>query len=350
MVKLLFYIALLSQIHQPPRSRNLFHETRPAMGTSFEVYLYAPDRAAAKELFELVFVEVERLEGALSNYRPSSEISRINRLAGRQKVTTDPEIFGLIERSLAFSRQTTGAFDITVGPLTKAWGFFRGQGGLPSEKELVRARARTGWRFVELDVDSRMIRFLRPDIELDLGGVGKGYALDRVAAVLEARGVQTALVSAGQSSYLALGAPPGEKGWLVHVPHPEDRSKRLSSVFLKDEALSTSGSTEKFFELEGRRYSHIINPRTGYPVEGIVQVTVSSSTAESADALSTSLFVLGPKNGRELLDTHGGASALIVKMDEALDQTEVITIDWPGQSLTESKSLHRKNSSRSDNP
>jgi thiamine biosynthesis lipoprotein len=338
MLKPLICLLLLFYPLEAPPLQELFHETRPAMGTTFAVYLYAPDQTAAEELFELAFQETERIEAALSNYRPTSELSRINRLAGSGPVTTDPEVFGLIERSLELSRRTAGAFDITVGPLMKAWGFFRGRGRLPSEGELARARAGTGWRFVELDRRGRTIRFLHPEIELDLGAIGKGYALDRVAAVLRAQGTRNALVSAGQSSYAALGAPPNETGWPVHVPNPIDQGERLSTIFLNDRSLSTSGSTEKFFTLEGRKYCHIIDPRSGYPVEEVTQVTVLFSSAEVADALSTSLFVLGPDTARSITESYAGASVLMVtRVEGAVDRTEVVALDWPGKSYIKAR-------------
>jgi thiamine biosynthesis lipoprotein len=304
----------------------LFSDKRPAMGTEFEIHLYAADQVRAQELFEEAFDEIERIEAALSHYRPLSELSRINNLAPRSAVTTDPEVFALLERAFDHSRVSDGAFDITVGGLMKAWGFFRGAGRYPSEKELADARQQIGWQRVTLDPTKRSIRFLAPKLELDLGGIGKGYALDRVAALLREEGVQAALLSSGSSSIYAIGAPPGKKGWPVRVADPLDRTRTLSTVVLKDESLSTSGNYEKFFRLNGRVYCHIMDPRTGRPVEGITQTTVIAPEAVDSDALSKTTFVLGPERAAPILAKLPGTGAMIVTDKRGADR--VAEIRW----------------------
>jgi thiamine biosynthesis lipoprotein len=309
----LIFVAVLAlaaaclSAQQRPR---LFTVTRPAMGASFTIHLYAADERAAAALLEMAFEEVERLEDMLSNYRPSSELSRINRQAAHAPVVTDPEMFSFLETALDFSRRSDGAFDITVGPLARAWGFFRGQGRRPSREELALARRDVGWRKVQLDPRQRAVRFLAPGVQLDPGGIGKGYAVDRVIALLREAGVQAALVDAASSTIAALGAPPGEPGWLVQVPHPGDRARSVSTVLLRDSALSTSGSSAQFFRAGRRTYSHIFDPRTGRPVQGMLQDTVVAPSATPADALSTALFVLGPEKGKKLLQGVSGARAL----------------------------------------
>ena len=295
-----------------PAPESLFSETRPAMGTSFEVHLYAADRERARELFEAAFDEIERVEAALSNYRPSSELSRINAQAASAAVTTDPEVFGLLVRGFEYSRLSDGAFDMTVGRLMKAWGFFRGSGRFPSEEELARVREQTGWRRVGLDPARRSVSFLAPGLELDPGGIGKGYALDRVAELLREQGVTAALLASGSSSIYALGAPHGKAGWAVRVPDPVERTRALSTVTLKDQSLSTSGNYEKFFRMGGRTYCHIMDPRTGRPVEGVLQTTVIAPQATDSDALSTAVFVLGPERGARLLAGVAGAAGMVV--------------------------------------
>src|SRR5918997_1372611 len=180
----LIVAALATTLSAGPAREALFSESRPAMGTTFEIHLYAADRARAAELFEAAFEEIERVEAALSNYRPASELSRINAQAASGAVVTDPEVFALVARAFEHSRLSGGAFDITVGRLMKAWGFFRGAGRFPSDEELLHAREQTGWRRVALDPARRSIKFLTPGLELDPGGIGQGYALDRVAALL----------------------------------------------------------------------------------------------------------------------------------------------------------------------
>jgi hypothetical protein len=202
---------------QPDGRDSLFHFTRPAMGTTAELFLYAKNGERAAELFEATFAEIKEVETALSNHLPTSELSRINREAGTGPVTTDPEVFGLIRQALALSDRTDGAFDITVGPLMKAWGFFRVAGSFPSQAELAEARFSTGWKKVVLDEEARTIRFLTPGLELDLGGIGKGWALDRAARTLRRLGVGSALVGLGQSSFFAL---PGGNTVHDHDPRP----------------------------------------------------------------------------------------------------------------------------------
>jgi thiamine biosynthesis lipoprotein len=298
------------------------------MGTEAELFLYADDGARAQGLFEAAFAEMERVEEALSLYRPASELSRINREAGAQAVTTDPEVFGLIHEALEFSARTEGAFDITVGPLMRAWGFFQGKGRRPAERELEGARRSSGWEKVELNLEARSVRFLIPGVELDMGGMGKGWALDRAGRVLRELGVTAALLSLGKSSYLALGAPPGARGWLVTVTDPDAPGRVLSEVYLRDRALATSGSRENSFALDGKRYGHIIDPRTGMPATGgTIQVTVTGATAARTDVLSTALFVLGPRAGKDALTADPGARGLFVM--EAGIKPGAVLLDWP---------------------
>lgn len=303
---------------------SLFHQARSAMGTTFEVYLYAPDRATAGTLFEAAFETVEQVEATFSTYRSTSELSRINAEAARGPVTTDPEVWGLLQRSFAYSRRSGGAFDISVGRLMRAWGFFRGEGRFPSDAEL--AATPTGWEHVVLDPAARTITFEQDGIELDVGGIGKGYALDRVADHLRALGVDRALLGLGGSSFYAIGTPPGESGWKVRIPDPFDREQTLAAVDLRDASLSTSGSYEKFFMLDGVRYCHIIDPRTRRPVPGRMQVTVVAPRAEDSDALSTALFVLGPEDGAALLGDGRAGQALFVEGPPTA--TQVVPLYW----------------------
>jgi thiamine biosynthesis lipoprotein len=297
------------------------------MGTTVEIYLYASEANRAWEVMEAAFREIERVEATLSSYRPTSEITRINAGAARGPVVTDPEVFRLLEWALDFSMWTGGGFDITVGPLVEAWGFFQGDGRLPSRSELAEARARTGWTKVVLDPTVRSVRFATPELRLDLGGVAKGWALDCAARELASLGVAVALLGAGQSSWIAMGAPPDKPGWLVEVPDPMDPGAVLATVGLRDRSLSTSGSSERHFEVGGKRYGHILDPRTGRPAEGVTQVTVMATHAYQTDALSTALFVLGPDEATELLAGRGDLSALLVESGPAAGR--IVTIRWP---------------------
>jgi FAD:protein FMN transferase len=323
---LLAVVATLARAQQP----QLFTDSRPAMGSRFTIHLYARDAQEASAHFDAAFEEIERIEEALSNYRSSSELSRINREAATAPVTTDPEVFALLQRSLEFSRRSGGAFDITVGPLMRAWGFFRGQGSYPTREALAAARAEVGWQLVTLDVPTHSVRFARHGVELDPGGIGKGYAVDRVAGLLRDAGVTAALIDAGGSSLYAIGAPPGKPGWLIHVPQPEQREAAVSSIFLRDGSLSTSGNYEKFFRLGGRMYCHIMDPRTGEPVQGMMQTTVIAPSATDTDALSTAMFVLGRTRGAALLESVPGARGLWILGDARSEHaTSFYSFHWP---------------------
>jgi thiamine biosynthesis lipoprotein len=294
------------------KSQELFAQSRNAMGTVFSIYLYAGSEAEATVSFQAAFEEIERLDETLSMYRCSSEISRINRLASGSAITTDPEVFALLQKSQEFSRRSDGAFDVTVGALMRAWGFFRGQGRYPTGEELRASRENVGWKKMHLDAATRTVRFAAPELELDLGAIGKGYAVDRAGKVLLETGVEAALVDAGSSTLHALNAPPGKNGWTVRVPSPGDREQTISTVTLCNQSLSTSGSYEKFFELAGQRYCHVMDPRSGRPVQGVLQTCLIASDSTTTDALSNAMFVLGPVAGQRLLAMMGRGNGLWV--------------------------------------
>jgi thiamine biosynthesis lipoprotein len=213
----------------------------------------------------------------------------------------------------------------------RAWGFFRGAGQYPSSAELAEARRPVGWRHVELDSKLRTVRFTVPGVELDPGGIGKGFAVDNVVALLRENGVTSALIDAGSSSIYALGAPPHERGWKVQVPQPEDRSKSISTIFLRNNSLSTSGNYEKFFQLNGKFYCHIMDPRSGAPVQGTLQTTVIAPLATDSDALSTAMFVMGPAGGVKLLQSVPGASGLWILGEQKT--TRIVRWRWKDGSL-----------------
>ena len=310
------------------------------MGTTVEIFLWAPSLQHASGLFEVAFAEIDYVDRTLSNYRQDSEVSRINATAAREAITVDPEVFRLLQLALDYSRRTGGAFDITVGPLVKAWGFFGGTGRMPSRRSIERARARTGWALVALDSARRTVRFRRTGVQLDLGAIGKGWALDRAAAALRRNGVTAALLGVGESSYYAIGAPPGRVGWPVNVTDPADTTRVLARVVLRDGSLATSGATQQFFAASGRRYGHIIDPRSGEPVEGMRQVTVTAKTATTSDALSTSLFVLGPDGALPLLDAEPQCGVLFVLDGDG--GPRMTAIKWPGAPEADGPGSHTR--------
>ncbi|HET7696883.1 MAG TPA: FAD:protein FMN transferase [Vicinamibacterales bacterium] len=278
------------------------HEaTRVSMGCVYAIVTYGRDAAALARITEDAFDEVDRIDRLMSHYRPESPLSRVNREAAQHPVGVDPELFDFIAEALRYSRESDGAFDVTVGPLMKAWGFFRGEGRMPSDGELAAARRGVGAAHVRLNPADHTIAFDRPGVELDLGGIAKGYAVDRAVALLKRRGVTAALVSAGGSTIYGLGAPPGRDAWDVEIQDPLDSRRIARTVTLRDRALSVAGRSEKSFESGGVTYSHIMDPRTGRPVQGMLSVAVLAPTGTAADALDNALFVLGRERSQPYL-------------------------------------------------
>ena len=313
----------------------LYRTTHPAMGTEYSLYLYAPSREQAAAIARPVFEEVDRIDGLLSNYRPGSEMSRINREAFQHDVTTDPETFYFLVTCMAWSERSRGAFDISVGKLMKVWKFFGASGAFPSPEELAAARADVGWEKIRLDRGQRTVRFLAAGIELDPGGVGKGYAVDRAVRILRAKQAPAALLSAGSSTIYALGAPPGEAGWKVRVPSPHPEGGTISTVILRDTSLSTANLSEKNFVHDGHFYGAIMDPRTLRPVEGMAQATAISPSATDSDALSNALFVSRPEDRALLLDGRQQDCALVVREKQCGQEkqfaAEYEAIRWPAE-------------------
>jgi FAD:protein FMN transferase len=276
-----------------PRELLRLEESAGAMGGAYTVALYGYDRNRMLAAIEAAFEELRRLDGLLSNYRPESDLSQVNRLAAERPVRVTPEFFEFLERCLEYSRQSEGAFDISVGPLMKVWGFYRGAGRLPRKEEVDRALQKVGYRNILLDPGSRTVRFAQPGVDLDPGGIGKGYAVDRMVEVLKENGISSALVSAAGSSIYALGTPNNGKGWEVKIRDPKDPRKTLEELYLKDQSMSTSGSYEKFFVAEGKVYSHIMDPRTGYPATGTLAVSVVAPRTLDSEAWTKPFFIHG---------------------------------------------------------
>ncbi|NYF91095.1 FAD:protein FMN transferase [Tunturiibacter empetritectus] len=310
-VALLFGAA--SVLAQPTTSSEaLYTESRPAMGTVFTIKCYMPDRESADEVMDAAFEEINRLEALLSNYQPSSELSRISRESGSGPVVTDPETFGFLAKSFDWSDRSHGAFDITVGPLLRAWGFKARNGHVPTQAEQKLLRDQVGWDKVKLDPATNSVRFTTHNpMELDPGSIGKGFAVDSVVALLRESGVHAAFLSAGGSTLYGLGAPPGKAGWPVEVPDPRTAGSIATTFLLHDTSLSTGACTEKFFIQNGHRYCHIFDPRTLMPVEGVLQSTVIAPSATDSDALSTVVFVLPPAQTREVLRGLQGTQAIL---------------------------------------
>jgi thiamine biosynthesis lipoprotein len=296
---------------------HLYHDeaNRLSMACVYAIEAYGPDAEALPHVLNEALDEVDRIDRLMSHYKADSAISRINREAVRHPVTVEPELFDAIADAMRYNRESGGAFDITVGPLMKAWGFFRGDGHMPSASELAAARRHVGGAHVILDPVARTISFDAIGVELDLGGIGKGYAVDRVVQLLTRRRIAAALVSAGGSTIYGLGAPPARDGWEVMIQDPIESGKVALTVSLKDRALSVAGTSEKWFEADGVRYSHIMDPRTGRPVQGVLSVAVLAATGTAGDALDDAFFVLGPEGSLPYLNRLSGTEVFFFVPD-----------------------------------
>jgi thiamine biosynthesis lipoprotein len=300
-VLILFLLTAAAAQPEAPREMLRLEQSAEAMGSAYSIAVYGFDRQQMEAAVNAAFDEVRQLDGMLSNYKPDSEWSEVNREAAQHPVHVSPELFRLLAACLEYSRESQGAFDISVGPLMKVWGFYKGTGRLPHRAEVLAALEHVGYQHVHLDAPRQTVSFDRPGVELDPGGIGKGYAVDRMIEVLKRKEISTALVSASGSSIYGLGAPPNEPhGWRIMIRDPKNERKSVAQVFLKNESLSTSGNYEKFFVAEGHVYSHIMDPRTGFPAPGMLSVSIVTPHTIDSEAWCKPYFI----NGRQWAGQH----------------------------------------------
>lgn len=288
---------------------------RRAMACQFEFFFNAGQYRQANEAGLAALDLVDRLEDQLSVFREHSEINRLNRHSADEPIEVEPRLFALLQKAVEIFKETGGAYDVTAGPLSHVWGFTRRAGRLPDDSELAAALARVGSQLLELDAVAGTIHFAAAQVEINLGSIGKGYALDRCAETLTAAGVHDYLLHGGNSSVLARGtrgAETAQGGWLVGLRDPLRPKRRLGQLRLKDRALATSGSAVQFFVHEGRHYGHILDPRTGRPAEGVLSASVLAPSAAEADALSTAFYVLGPEGTAKYCAAHPAVAALLL--------------------------------------
>jgi thiamine biosynthesis lipoprotein len=293
---------------------------RRAMACRFEVTLPG-HRMVDVGLARDALAESERLEETLSIFRDASEIARVNQLGAMAPVPVSDETFELLALCARLSELTGGAFDITSGPLSRCWRFVERDPRLPAADELDRARTLVGMHHLRLDAIGRTVALAAQGVAINLGAIGKGYAVQAVAATLWSHGVRSALVSAGHSSVAAIGG--GGDGWTIDIASRRPGVGRLARLRLRDAALGTSGTGEQGFEIDGVRYGHVIDPRTGWPSSGILSATVVTGDAAWADALATAFFVGGLELAREYCGAHPGTLAIIT-LDEAPPRSVVV--------------------------
>lgn len=319
-------------LQHPGRSDPLVSVRRRAMACEFEVQLAAggdvQDTDSVLDALDLV----ESLEDQLTVYRDDSEIIRLNQRAADEAVLVERRMFALLELAARLHRETGGAVDLTSGPLSDVWGFSQRQGRMPNDAEISQALARVGMDHVQFDAERCAIRYRKPGVTVNVNCIGKGYALDRMAELLDANGVQNYLLHGGRSSVLARGSCPGggRTGWTIGMRHPLRPDVRLAEFHLQNKALGTSGSGTQFFEHAGHRYGHLLDPRTGLPVSGLYTSTVIASTAAEADALSTAFYVMAPVEVEAFCAKRPDIAAFLVRAVEGNGEeieTQAIGLD-----------------------
>ncbi len=302
-----------------------------AMATRFEFILNGKDERSLRAAGEEAFEEILRLEAELGFYQAASEISRLNSNAATHPVKVSPMLFGLLQQSLELSGRTEGAFDITVAPLMRCWGLAGGKGRFPDDEELKHAMTLVGPENVILDRSEYSVQFKNPGVQVDLGSIGKGFALDIAAEWLCDAGIESALIHGGTSTTYAIGTPPDQDAWKVAVVRPEDGAALsesgetpagdniLATVELRDSSLSVSAIWGKSFELDGETYGHVIDPRTGRPVSGAFLAAVVASTATETDALATALLTLGSAGQTQLGEEFPELKSLVAEPDGSFE-------------------------------
>jgi len=286
------------------------------MATRFELVLHGQDQSSLRAAGEEAIAEIERLEDQLSLYRPSSEIAGLNARAASGPERVSPTLFGLLQHAQLLHRETGGVFDITIAPLVRCWGFMGDSGRRPTPEEVAEARAKVGMDLVCLDPDTLTVGFTRPGVMVDLGAIGKGYAIERAAEVLREAGVTSALLHGGTSTVYALGHPPDAEFWQVALEQPPAalgaHTSLLPAVRLKDEAMSASAIWGRSFQADGKLFGHILDPRTGQPAENAVLAAVALPSATETDALSTALLLSGSTGHSQLAGLRPGMRTFLM--------------------------------------
>lgn len=282
------------------------------MGSVFNFTLVDKDSATAAQHFRESIAEIDRIENLISEWRPETQISKVNQNAGIKPVKVDREVFELTKRAISYSNMTDGAFDISIAALDKIWKFDGSMDTLPNEEAMKKSIANVGYQNIILDSVNCTIFLAKKGMKIGFGSIGKGYAADRGKQLLLATGVIGGIVNAS-GDLATWGKQPNGKPWVVGITNPFKRNRIYKKIRLKDNAVVTSGSYEKFAEIDGVRYSHIINPKTGLPAVGLISVTVVGLNAEFANALSTSIMVLGKKEGLKLLKKYPEYKGILIQ-------------------------------------
>lgn len=323
--KLLLYIKIFTCIaicsnNQAASAQVLRHRTTMLMGSRFDITIVADDSLSAEQNIDTVIAEVSRIEHLISDWISTSQVSEVNRNAGIRPVKVDRELFELTRRAIGLSQITNGAFDISFAAMEKVWKFDGTMTEMPSSAAIKKSVERVGYKNIILDSVQCTIFLKLSGMKIGFGSIGKGYAADRGRAIMQKKDIPSGIVNAS-GDMATWGIQPNGKAWKIGITNPFDTEKLIATIPLREEAVVTSGSYEKYVLLNGKRYSHIINPATGYPVTGLCSVTVFGPQAERANGLSTSVIVLGINAGLELIKKNPQYKCIMIT-----DQGETITV------------------------
>ena len=291
--------------------QQIFKKKQSLLGSPFEITVVAADSVQGYQYTDMAIAEVKRIENLISDWIPTSQISKVNQNAGIAPVQVDKEVFDLVERAVKISKLTSGAFDISYASMDRIWKFDGSMKEMPSPEAIKKSVEKVGYQNIILNSETSTIFLKNKGMKLGLGGIGQGYIADKIKALLQVKGCNSGLVNVS-GDINTWGKQPDGKSWTVGIVNPMNKNKVFATFPLDDSAVETSGSYEKYVTFNGKRYSHIIDPRTGYPASGIVSVSVFSKQTEIADALATGIFVMGVEVGLDLINQLNGIGCIIV--------------------------------------
>ena len=312
-ISILFFCTALSQ-----NSAEIYTKNVVLMGSDFQITIVEKDKLRAEFLINLCVSEITRIENLISSWRKSSETSLINSNAGIKPVKVKKELFDLISRSIKISEITQGSFDITYASLDEVWYFDRKMLSLPTKTDISNSVSKIGYENIILDKKNQTVFLKLRGMKIGFGAIGKGYAADKAKDILIKKNVKSGIINAG-GDLTAWGEKPSGNDWMIAIVNPLNKNKVFSWLPINDKSIVTSGSYERFIKFNGKSYSHIIDPRSGYPIDGILSVTIIAEKAELADALATSVFVLGENVGLDLINQLPGVDCIIIN-----DKNEII--------------------------
>lgn len=292
-------------------AQQIFKKKQSLLGSPFEITVVAKDSVEGNYFTTLAIDEVKRIENLISDWIPTTQISKVNQNAGIQPVKVDQEVYDLVERATKISKLTSGAFDISYASMDKIWKFDGSMKEMPSEEAIKKSVEKVGYQNIILNSKDTTIFLKNKGMKLGLGGIGQGYIADKIKVLLQVKGCKSGLVNVS-GDINTWGKQPDNNSWTVGIVNPMNKNKVFATFPLDDSAVETSGSYEKYVTFNGKRYSHIIDPRTGYPASGIVSVSVFAKQTEIADALATGVFVLGVDVGLDLINQLKGIGCIIV--------------------------------------